>query len=50
VHHIKFRSKGGAENMSNLQAACTRCHHRHHANRNPQFSGSKKFTESLGDA
>ena len=38
VHHIKHRSKGGAENMANLQAACTRCHKRHHANREPQWT------------
>lgn len=41
MHHIKHRSKGGDESMNNLQAACTRCHKRHHADRNPQFSGSR---------
>jgi HNH endonuclease len=50
VHHLKFRSKGGAENLPNLQASCKRCHDRHHAKRNPRFSGSKNFSESLGDA
>lgn len=40
-HHLKFRSKGGAENITNLQAACTRCHEKHHSDRNPQFRGSK---------
>lgn len=50
VHHIRFRSKGGAENMSNLQAACTRCHKKFHGDRSPQFRGSKNFSESLGDA
>jgi 5-methylcytosine-specific restriction endonuclease McrA len=37
VHHIKFRSKGGAENMKNLQATCTRCHKKHHADREPKW-------------
>ncbi len=41
VHHIRHRSKGGAENFSNLQAACTRCHKKHHSDRTPQFRGSK---------
>lgn len=41
VHHIKHRSKGGAENMNNLAANCKRCHAKHHADRNPQFSGSR---------
>lgn len=50
-HHLKHRSKGGAENLNNLQAACARCHKKHHADRNPQFKGSaKNFAESLGDA
>jgi HNH endonuclease len=38
VHHIKHRSKGGAENMSNLQAACTRCHKKFHADRDTRWS------------
>lgn len=38
VHHIKTRGKGGAENMDNLQALCTRCHKKKHADREPQWS------------
>jgi hypothetical protein len=45
-HHVKHRSKGGAENLNNLQAACKRCHDRHHADRSPQWSKRG----SLGDA
>lgn len=40
VHHVKHRSKGGADNMNNLQAACTRCHKKHHADRNPRFGNA----------
>jgi hypothetical protein len=27
--------------LNNLQAACKRCHAKHHADRAPQFRGSK---------
>ena len=39
VHHIKPRSKGGAEDMANLQAACTRCHKKHHSDQELRWSG-----------
>lgn len=38
THHIKHRSKGGAENLDNLEALCGRCHKKEHADRNPQWS------------
>jgi 5-methylcytosine-specific restriction endonuclease McrA len=41
VHHLKFRSKGGAENMTNLQAACTRCHKKHHKERDTRWSSKE---------
>jgi 5-methylcytosine-specific restriction endonuclease McrA len=50
MHHLKHKGKGGSDNFTNLQAACTRCHKRHHASRNPQWRGSKNFSETLGEA
>ena len=32
VHHVLRRSQGGAHDMTNLVATCTRCHERIHAN------------------
>jgi 5-methylcytosine-specific restriction endonuclease McrA len=37
VHHVRHRSKGGAENMNNLQAACKRCHAKHHTDRDTRW-------------
>lgn len=47
THHVKHRSKGGAENLNSLEALCGRCHKREHAGREPQWSGTH---ETLGDA
>lgn len=40
THHVKHRSKGGAENLNNLEALCGRCHKREHGNREPRWGNS----------
>ena len=40
VHHKRHRSKGGAENMDNLEGLCGRCHKKEHSNREPKWSSA----------
>lgn len=44
THHVKPRSKGGAENLNNLEALCDRCHKRKHADRETRFGESRGAT------
>jgi 5-methylcytosine-specific restriction endonuclease McrA len=43
-HHMKPRSRGGAENLNNLQALCSRCHKRKHPEK------QLRWGETLADA
>lgn len=38
MHHKKPRSKGGAENLDNLEALCTRCHKFMHRDRDLRWT------------
>jgi len=44
THHVKPRSKGGAENLNNLETLCGRCHKRKHADRETRFGESRGAT------
>jgi hypothetical protein len=38
MHHVRHRSKGGAENLNNLEGLCGRCHKKCHSNRELMWS------------
>ncbi len=42
IHHLVYRSKGGADKAENLCALCNGCHSRVHDN-----SGGREFNEEL---
>jgi len=59
-HHVKPRSKGGTDKLSNLMTLCKDCHDRHHKeglklprqkvlsmSQQPMFSREKLFTERI---
>jgi len=41
IHHIKFRSQGGGDDIENLIALCRECHTKAH--------NSKEFNQKLHD-
>lgn len=40
THHVKHRSKGGAENLNNLEALCGRCHKHEHRGREVRWGAN----------
>ena len=50
VHHLKYRSSGGNNDLDNLIHLCLKCHYEMH--NNPEYIKrfkNKKFSELLGD-
>ena len=37
IHHIKFKSQGGKDNIDNLIALCRDCHEKAHSGEIPKF-------------
>jgi len=49
IHHIKYKSRGGKNNLDNLILVCMQCHYDiHHSSKSPEWTKKYKISRYGG--